>query len=326
MLNERHMKAPPKLAVLLLVALLGNCASAPDSEKPAVSGQAESDFETLQDMLPGAYSNFAWSQQQEVDAPVTDLRIRRLITSGEPVFLFEQELRGQDVYVYDLYWLKRNHRAQRAELYFTRLSKDELPLPMQDTLASAWQRVLPGCVMPIERVGERFEARTDPATCVFENPLQGRTRLLRSLSIGAETLTVRNQVEGPGGRPTGAGGVLVLKKHQVFVGWASIRIEARTEQGEPGEWQLSQVFRTRDDGRVNHLYDQSMTAMDFGLQLARLQRFEGEADYYRVSVINLENGQTQAYQWFEPGSGVLDVNFDWFQAHLEPAGPEDTQP
>lgn len=320
------MQAPRKLAVLLLAALLGNCASAPDSKKPVVSGLAAPEFKTLQDMLPGAYSDFARRQEQDADAPVTDLRIRQLITDGEPVFLFEQELRGQEVYSYDLYWLKRNHQAQRAELYFTRLDQDELSLSMQQTLAIAWQRVLPGCVMPINRVGERFEARTDPGTCVFENPLQGRTRLLRSLSIDAETLALRNELEDPRGRPTGDRTALVLKQHKVFVGWASIRIEARTEQDTPGQWQLSQVFSTRDDGRVNHLYDQTMTPMAFGLQLARLHRFEGEPDYYKVSVINLENGQTQAYQWFEPGSGAMNVNLDWFQASLEPARLEDTQP
>ena len=319
------MTLPRKLAVLLLVAALAGCASAPGSRDNRENDAAESDLAALRDMLPGVYSNFAWKETLGVDAPVTDLRVRQLKTDGEPVFLFEQYLRGREVYSYDLYWLKFNHEKRRGEIYFARLDEDELSLPMQDTLSNAWQRVLLGCVMPLERAGAQFTGATDPSTCVFEDPLRGQTRLSRRLSTDGDTLTIETGLRDAGNRSTGDDLLLNLQKHRTFTGWASFRLDTG-QQDEPGEWQLSQVFQLRDDGRVNHIYDQQMSMLDFGLQLARLHRFDGEPPYYRLSVINLANGQVQAFQWFDPGSADLNLNLDWFQANLAPARPEEMQP
>jgi hypothetical protein len=311
------------LAPMLLSAVLSNCASSPDA--PA-SNEAGLDINTLQELLPGTYSNFAQIINKGTDGPVTDIRIRQLMTLGEPVFLFASELRGLESSSHDVYWLKLNRQTQQAEFHFTHLMEDELSLPMQDILATAWQRVVPGCVLPVNRVGDRFNAQTNPDTCVFEDPLQGETRLIRSLSIGADMLTIKTELKGSGGKKSGDDTLLELQKHRVFLGWASTRIEAGQQQDKPGEWQLSQVFTTHDDGRVNHLYDQDMVVMAFGLQLARLHRFDAEAPYLQLSVINLENGQTQAYQWFEPGSERLNLNLDWFQTNLEAIDPANPPP
>jgi hypothetical protein len=320
------MKALRKLAPLLLTALLGDCATGPDSPDVPGSGVTEPGIKTLQEILPGAYSNFAQMHGQHADVAVTDIRIRQLQTIGEPVFLFEKELRGQDTYSHDLYWLKLNRKTRHAELHFTRLHDDELSLPIQDILPIAWQRVLPGCVIPLDRNGDRFTGQTNPATCVIEHPLQGETRLTRSLAIGRDTMTIKTGVQGAGIREAGDDTLLELQKHRVFIGWASIRIAKGQQQDEPVAWQLSQVFSTRDDGRLNHLYDQQMARLDYGLQLTRLQRFDGEPPYYQLSIISLETGQTQAYQWFQPESEHLNLNLDWFQASLEPISTADPQP
>ncbi|MGA9574748.1 MAG: hypothetical protein WBS20_12465 [Lysobacterales bacterium] len=317
------MKGHRNLALIILSAVLSNCASTPDV---AVGDTGKLDIKTLQGLLPGAYSNFAQVHDEDSDLPVTDIGIRQLKTSGEPVFLFTNELRNQGKTSHDLYWLKLDRKTGQAAFHFTRLADEELSLPMQDILSIAWQRVVPGCVMPVRRVGEHFIAQTNPDTCVFAQPLQGETRLVHSLSIGEDVLMIRTKLQIPGGQESGDGSPLVLQKHRGFVGWASIRIETRSEQDEPGEWQLSQVFNTRDDGRVSHLYDQAMTPMEYGLQLARLPRFDGEPAYFQLSVINLENGQTQAFQWFEPGSEILNLNLDWFQANLERIGAADLLP
>lgn len=316
------MKTLCKLVVLLLVASLGSCTSSPGSPDRTEDDAAESDLAGLQGLLPGVYSNFAWLEGQGGDAPVTDLRIRQLQTNGEPVFLFEQYLRGRDISSYDLYWLKLNHEKRRAELYFTRLDEDELSRPMQETLSNAWQRVLPGCVIPLKRSGNQFTGSTDAGTCVFEDPLRGQTRLSRRLSTDGDTMTIETGLRETGNRKTGEDLLLNLQKHRTFTGWASFRTELG-QQDKPGNWQLSQVFQLRDDGRVNDLYDQQMSLLGFGLQLARLHRFDGEPAYYKLSVINLENGQVQAYQWFDPESADLNLNLDWFQANLAPARPEE---
>ncbi len=316
------MRFPRKPALLFLTTLLVNCATGPDSPDTPVSAETESDIKILQNLLPGTYSNFAQIYAQSGDDAVTDIRIRQLKTMGEPVFLFEKELRDQDTFSNDLYWLKFNNKTRQAEFYFTHLDEDELSLPMQEILSIAWQRVLPGCVIPLNRAGDRFAGQTNPATCVFENPLQGETRITRSLSIGGDTMTIKTGVQGPGNRSASDDTRLELQKHRVFLGWASIRTESVEQQDKPGAWQLSQVFNVRDDGRVNHLFDQNMALMDYALQLARLHRYDGQLPYYQLSVINLKNGQIQAYKWFQPESESLNLNLDWFQTNLEPINPE----
>jgi len=306
--------------------MLANCASAPVSRHVIENGgESESGMKTLQARLPGVYSNFAWSQAQAVETPVTDLRIRQLKTDGEPVFLFEQYVRDQDIYSYDLYWLKLNRKNQQPEFFFSHLDEDELSLPMQDTLTIAWQRVLPGCVMPLEHAGDKFTAATDPTTCMFADPLRGKTRLSRRLSTDGDTMTLETGLGQAGNRKTGDDLLLQMQKHRIFTGTISIRKET-VQQEEPGAWQLSQVFQLRDDGRVNQIYDQEMALMDFGLQLSRLHRFDGEPDYYKLSVVNPDSGQTQAYQWFNPGSTKLNLNLDWVKADLMPIQPEESQP
>lgn len=317
------MKNYRKPILAALCATLGGCAGAPGIP-PGDTG--ETDTGSIVRLLPGYYSNYAQMHDLGADGPVTDINIRQLKTASEIVFLFTSELRGQDVASYDLYWLSNDRRTRQAAFHFSRLTQDELSLPMQETLSIARQRVVPGCALPVKRAGDRFEGQTDPATCVFEDPMQGRTSLVRSLSINGEALTIKNRVAASKAGEDGGEASLVLQRHHGYVGWASIRLEPVTQQGEPGAWQLSLVFNARDDGRIVDLYDPQMAPMAFGLQLARLPRFEGEPAYFKLSVINQANGQTQAYQWFEPESEFLNMNLDWFQAGLEPIVPADPLP
>lgn len=306
-----------KLTPLLLAAVLGACASPPLTPDKPPENQGDADMQTLQNLLPGAYSNFAQNHDDGPGRPVTDINIRQLKTVGEPVFLFESGPRGLDQPGYEIYWLKLNRQTRRAEFYFTRLREGEVSLPMQDTLARAWQRVVPGCVVPMRYVDDQLTGQTDPGTCLFEHPLEGEKRLIHKLSLGKNTLTIKTELTGPGEPDPGSGVHLELQKHRSFKGWASVRIKTDQQQGDPAQWQLSQVFNTRDDGRVSQLYDQQMVPMGFGLQLARLHRLDGEPPYYLLSVINLKSGQTQAYQWFKPETKNPGLNLDWFQTGLE---------
>ena len=311
------MAFPRKLALLLLTAFLCSCAAGPDTRNLSANGEAKPDIETLQQMLPGAYSNFAQVHDQQPDVPVTDISIRQLKTIGDPVFLFEQKLRGQATSSFDLYWLRRNRQTGLAEFHFTHLAEGELSLPMQEVLSIAWQRVLPGCAIPLNRDGINFSGQTDPANCVFEHPLQGEIRLKRGFSIGRDGMTIKTATQGIGNQNSNEETLLELQKHRGFKARASLHDESGQPQGAAEVWQMSQDFNIRDDGRVNDLYGQDMTPMGFGLQLARLYRVDGEPPQYLLSVINRENGQTQAYQWFKQDSKFLNLEFDWFQASLE---------
>ena len=324
LLNKIKITCSGRLALFFLTAVLSSCASLPEAGSSPVDDRGELNLQTIRDLLPGAYSNFA--QNHDQDSPVTDINIRQLKTGGEPVFLFASELRGPGSTSHDIYWLKLNARSNQAELHFTRLREDELSLPMQEVLSIAWQRVVPGCVIRMSSAGDQINGQTDPRTCRFGHPLQGETSLMRRLSIGGDTLSIKTELQDKVGVPSPDDAYLELQKHRDFQGWAGIREEAVQLQGEPGKWQLSQVFNTRDDGRVSYLYDQQMQPMGFGLQLARLPRFDGEPPYYLLSVVNLKSGQIQAYQWLPPATERLDLNLDWFQTSLELMVPENPQP
>jgi len=321
------MKVFRKLALLFLVASLCNCTTgpAPGNNSFDKTAEAEADTEALRDLLPGVYSNFAQAHDQGPGSPVTDIKIRQLKTGTDLVFLFENELRDQDSSSQEIYWLKPNRQTGQAELYFTPLREDELSLPLKEILSIAWQRVEHGCVIGMSRTGDWFSGQTNTDTCRFKHPLHGETGLSRSLSIDGNTLIIRTGLNNAMESRTGEEAPLELQKHRMFTGWASTRPLASQQQDQATMWPLSHVFSIRDDGRLNQLRDQQMVPMGFSLQLARLHRFEGEKPYYKLSVINLESGQIQAYQWFKPDTERMNVNLDWFQSDLElydPAGPQ----
>ncbi|MGB5486194.1 MAG: CpcT/CpeT family chromophore lyase [Lysobacterales bacterium] len=311
------MNLSRKLALLFFIAILCDCTNRPASRHSPFDNTGEADIKALRDLLPGVYSNYAQAYDKGPDSPVTDISIRQLKTGADLVFLFESELRGLVSSSQEVYWLKPNQQTGQAELYFTPLREDELSLPLQDILSIAWQRVEPGCVVKMSRAGDQFNGQTNPDTCRFKHPLQGETRLSRSLSINKDTVIIKTGLKSAIGSQASDETLLQLQKHRIFLGWASTRLDAGQQQDQPAMWSLSQVFSLRDDGRISHLYDQQMVSMGFGLQLSRLHRFEGEMPYYQVSVIDLESGLTQAYQWFNPDTERLNLNLDWFQTNLE---------
>lgn len=320
------MNGTRKLALLLLFTLLCNCATKPAPSEVPLDHMGEANIEALRDLLPGAYSNYAQAYDKGPDRPVTDINIRQLKTGTDTVFLYESELRDLDSTNQEIYWLKSNRQTGQAELFFTPLGEDELSLPLKEILSIAWQRVEPGCVIRMSRTAEQFNGQTNPDTCRFKHPLQGETKLSRNLSIDKDTLVVKTRLESAMGSQASDEVLLELQKHKIFVGWASARPESNLQQDQAAMWPLSQVFSIRDDGRLNPLYGQQMDSMGFGLQLSRLHRFEDEKPYYQLSVINLESGLTQAYQWFNPGTERLNLNLDWFQTSLEISRPASPQP
>ncbi len=312
-----------RTAVMLLSVSLCGCAAAPEQQDVPPEPHDKVLITLLQNLLPGTYSNYAQIHAAGNDSPVTDVRIRQVKAAGEAVFLFESEQRRSADAKYDIYWLKPNPQTMQAQFHFTRLGADELSLPTQEVIRVAWRRVQPGCTVIMRRVENRIVGQSNPETCVFEDPLEGRTSLIRRLDfgIGNDTLYIQNRIEDAAGRVLGGKESLELLRHRVFTGWASVRLEAGTAEGEPGQWQLSTVFDIRDDGRIHHLRSQDRNSLGFGLQLSRLHRVEGEPPYFLLAVINLESGAPQAFNWFEPTSANLDMNLDWMQANLQSNQP-----
>ncbi len=315
------MKLSFKLAALYLVGLLSNCATLPDTQTATDDARTKELINRIHKALPGTYSNFAQINENGTDAPVTDLNIRQLSASGEPVFLFASQERGSITARYDIYWLKLNPLTKKAEFHFARLTGAELSLSLQETIATAWQRVLPGCVIVLEANGEQLQGHSRPDTCRFEDPYRGETRIYRMLALGANSLELETAVMAPGEQHNAGDGNLIMQKHRFYAGSASISVAVNPATGEYEEWQDLSRFSLFDDGRVIRLYSRNLAAMGFAVQLARLHWRAGEPPYLRLAIINETSGATQAFQWIEPGSERIDLNLEWLTIKLEIAPP-----
>ena len=320
------MKLSFKLATLYLAGLLSNCATLPDTRTATDDARAMELIERIQKALPGTYSNFAQINENGSDDPVTDLNIRQLSASGEPVFLFTSAERGADAERYDIYWLKLNPLTKKAEFHFARLTGAELSLSLQETLATAWQRVLPGCVIVLGANGEELRGYSRPDTCRFEDPYRGETRIYRMLALGANRLELETAVMVPGEQHNAGDGHLIMQKHRLYAGSASIGVDSDPATGEYVEWQELSGFSLFDDGRTVRLYGRNPLAMGFAAQLARLHRRAGEPPYLRLSIINETSGATQALQWIKPGSERIELNLEWLTIKLEIAPPGGASP
>ncbi len=310
------------LLLIPLMLLISSAAHTDESpaaaEKPVATSKGQALLERVQAALPGLYSNFAQLQESAAGGPVTDLTIRGLNHTGdESVFLFASQQRDAIDSEYDIYWLKLNAEADQPELHFARLSGSELSLSLEATLALAWKRVRPGCVMPLESVEQRLVAKTRPDNCRFDNPLRGETRLFRSLAISDAGLETDSVELEPGEQSASGGASLILQKHRTYEGQASERPLTDPEAGEYGEWQSSIPFNTRDDGRIEKLYDGNMKTLSFAVQLARLHWRDGEPPYLKLSIIDTRSGAIQAYKWFKGDSEQIDLNHEWIRVVLK---------
>ncbi len=278
-------------------------------------------IDRLQAALPGNYSTYAQVQDSDAGGRVIDLNIRPLYGAGESVFLFESQTRGSGLADYDIYWLKWNSQSGQAELHFTRPTGSEQSGSLQDTLALARQRVLPGCVMELSTDGQQIYAQSDPDSCRFEDPYQGATRLYRSLTLGPDGLELETVALQPGEQPEPGKHKLMLQKLRVFEGQASVgTLDSAT--GEYRDWQSSLLFNIRDDGRTVQLYDSASEPMQFAMQLTRQHWRAGEPPYMKLTVINVPSDMIQAYSWFKDGPEPIDMKLEWFRVKLKLKVPE----
>jgi len=315
------MKILLTLVLLATSGLLSSCAMQSTARTAPADHGAQVLIERLQAALPGAYSSYAQVQDSAAGSPVIDLNIRPLNIPGEPVFLFESRTRDLRSTDDDIYWVKQNPQSGRAELHFTRLTGDELSMSLQDTLAIAWQRVQPGCVIVLSADAQHIYGQSRPESCRFENPFEGETRFYRSFSLGPTGLEMATEALRPGEQATPANRKLILQKLKIYQARVSVgKLDQTT--GKYGEWQSSAPFNIRDDGAVIRLYSSDMKPMQIAVQLALLHWRDGEPPYYKFTVIDSLTGLTQAYRWFKAGSEPIVMKLKWFRAELELKLPE----
>jgi len=312
-----------KTWLLCLTALLSAYTSQPHAQTADKDGSGKEILDHIRQSLPGSYSNLAQVNKNGGGRLATDLHIRQIFAEGEPVFIFESQQRGSWEARFDIYWLKLNPQTQQPEFHFAHLSGSELSLSRQETLATAWKRVLPGCVITLEGTANLLQGHSQPDTCRFEDPIHGQSRIYRMLALGNNNLQLETIMIAPGDEYAAGSNTLSMLKHQLYTGSVSMSPDTAADTPSTGEWRQSGNFNMHDDGRINRLYDSS-SSMGFAIQLARLYRHQGESPSLKISIINLENNGTQAFQWFEPGSEQLQIDLDWIKVKLEPAKPDES--
>lgn len=310
----KHSSKTRLLCLAVLLAVLTNQSYA----------QADSDdsdttmlLDRIRQTLPGSYSNFAQVNSNGAGRLATDLNIRQLYVEGEPVFIFESQQRGTIDASFDIYWFKLNPETNQPGFHFAHLSGNELSLSLEATLATAWKRVLPGCIIALEVTNDLLQGHTQPDDCKFEDPIRGKNRVYRMLTLGNNSLQLETIVVGPGDEFIPGSKTLNMLQHRLYTGTVSIRLDTDTDPTETtaAEWRDSGNFNIYDDGRINRLYDNRST-IGFALQLARLYRHEGEPPQLKVSIINVETGGTQAFRWIKPTSEPVEFDLEWIKVKL----------
>jgi hypothetical protein len=308
-----------RLALVPLLLLVG-CAAPEPRPAAGTPSLAASQVDALRAALPGHYSDFSHQHNAGMGGPVTDVTIRHLTANREAAFLVSRKLREGEVYQHQLYLLSEGAGADVLEMRFAPLGEALLKQPVPQILEAAAARFRPGCEMAIALTPEGLVGQTSPRTCRFNHPEAGDVGLLRELSFGRGKLAIAERLLDGAGNPVGEDGILRLQKHRRFDGWAGQHVDAEAAVDDPAAWRLAASFNMADDGRIEPLLDTAGDALDFGLQLARINWRADQPEILRLAMVRLSTSKIEAYAWSEPDSGSIGINLDWFQAGLELVG------
>jgi len=299
---------------VLAAVLLSACATAP-SEPPPDTRFFDAQVEALRAGLPGNYSNFTQAQASGNESPVIDVVVRALSFDDQATFLVSRRPRGGAVDQHQLYWFSRGP-GDSLRVRFAPLSENQLSLPLPQLLASAEQRFRPGCELPLVVTPDGLSGETEAARCRFSHPEHGDIGLLRELRIGRGELVIAERLLDATGQSVTADGILALRKHRPYSGWAGIRAGADIPADDPSGWRLSQAVSLWDDGATWPLQDAAGDPLDVALQLGQVFWKSDQPPVLRLAVIRPSDGRMLAYGFAQPGSEIIGLNLDWFQAGL----------
>lgn len=315
------------LALFAVVACSTPSAQIPITNAPALFSPADMlIIDWIRNELPGSYTNYTQVVESGYsEESSTDLTVRELTVNELPVFLFESHQRNSAQTNYDLYWTAHNPQSNRLELQFSRISGSELSLNEAESLHIGFERAIPGCAIDLQLSDAQLTGQTMPDSCAFENPVNGRTRVYRSINLSPDQLQLVTLELAPGEVVAGDPPVFYFQKQQIFKGEVSINISTSTDGDEPVQWLTSTQFIVIDDGRVSRLYDADMNNMDYAIKLSRLHWRDNEPAYLKLEVIRADSGEAQAYSWFNPGSDQIVFEQDWVKVNLQKTSLQDAQ-
>jgi hypothetical protein len=305
--------------LLLLCLALAGCAAAPSQAPVAAPSLALAQLDALRTALPGYYSDFAHRHETGSSGVVTELTIRHLAADGDTAFLVSRRFREGEVDQHQLYLASEAVSGDALVLRFAPLGEAQLGGSVPDILAAARDRFRPGCELVLVATPDGLAGQTDPGNCRFSHPRHGDVGLLRELGFGRGRLAIGERLLDAAGNPAGDDGILRLRKHRRFSGWAGLHVDPDAAPDDPGAWRLAQAFSISDDGRIHTLVDAAGDTFAHGLQLATLRWRADQPEILRLAVVNLGSGKIEAYAWTEPRADRIGINLDWFQAGLEVA-------
>jgi hypothetical protein len=305
-------------AVSLCLALAGCAAMGTEPPLTAPSlGNAQID--ALRSALPGYYSDFSHRHETGDTQAVTEVTIRHLAADGDTAFLVSRRFREGEVDQHQLYQVSEADDEGVLVVRFAPLGAAQLDGSVPSILAAARERFRPGCELVLVATPDGLAGQTDPASCRFSHPRHGDVGLLRELSFGRSRLAIGERLLNAAGKPAGEDGILRLRKHRRFSGWAGVRVMPDALPDDPGAWRLAGTFGMSDDGRVQTLVDAAGDTLDYGLQLATVRWRADQPEILRLAVVNMGSGKIEAYAWTQPQADRVGINLDWFQAGLEVA-------
>lgn len=271
------MKIPEacRVSAMLALALAAGCAT---TETEWAERPGPGLIDEVAAVLVGDYSNHAqWQREGAAGGGPIELRVWR-----EPI----------DDPASAALRLSQSRPGQAPRVFQVTLAPDQRP----DVLAGQFApvaddgRVRRVCPMSftVRRTG--FVGETDPESCQFGDTGR-RTGLIKEIAHDGRQLVIGDRlVSVATGEPVGEDRILRFDRVRPFSGWAGVR-----EDG--GDWRLAESIHLLSDGAGARPKDAA--GMDLGIRLELAPYFwrdDGPA-LLRLTVIDLENGDTLGQAW-----------------------------
>lgn len=299
----------PRLALLLVAALLGGCQSGFLGTRPAPSPVAASDG-------GGDYDNHeqVWSATQSgaLAVPHVALSLRTLRNDWSI-----WSVRVDGATPLQAQWAMHRVEANGATRLVPHRALVEAPA-VDDAFDPAHWAALDACALQGGRDGRTYAA--DAAACTVLVPGIGPKAALLPLAatFDGEFLRVRlyvDQARGDAARED-------LRRVQAYAGWVAINGAGPSAAADSTDWHMDRAMRLGSEGGRSPVRFRDGTPSGYSLLLERLTYRDGNVPVLKLSVVADADGRTLAYAWTDPQAMRIGINLGWIQAGLDRAGRE----
>lgn len=273
----------------LVALMLVGCATAPqtstDPDRPSPV------LQQIAARLPGEYVSI-----QDENRPVQSLSIERR-SGAEP-----------DEVAFSLIQADAGGENQRRYGLSLQTAGIENRLDGRFALLNPQGRARRSCPMKFHVTDQGLVGETDPASCRFGEGAEA-VGLLKEMAFDGQSIRIGDRlVEAESGEPRGEDQVIRFFRARQFSGWLGIR------DGE--EWRIARDFGLRPGVGVEPL-DAADMSLGVLIELNYYRMERGNDDILlRLTVTDVESGETIAESWAAPGSRNIGVALPDLQVGL----------